>query len=288
MLHFFSIRKTIAKALKFANFPAIERITGEKIFTKQYVSLFFKIILVVLITLSLAGTRIVYETKTSNTDFVIAIDSSSSMLATDLKPNRLEAAKEAAKIFVKTTDGNINIGIISFAGLSFIKERVTDNVESLLRSIDNISVEKMGGTSISSAIITAVNLLENRERARAIILLTDGRNTVGPDIEEAVDYAKEKGVRVYTVGIGSEEGENIPGTKFTTQLDEETLMFIANQTKGKYFKIKNFEELKNVYKDIALKDYKTIFINVSTILLLFSFILLLTNWVLNAFLYGTL
>jgi len=248
--------------------------------------LFLKVLLILLLVLGASRTTIVYEVNASNMDFVLAIDCSSSMLATDYKPSRLEAAKNAAKIFVDETKGKVNIAILSFAGISFIKEELTNDINKLKKSIDNISIELVGGTAIGNAIITAINLLTTSKNPRVVILLTDGQNTVGESIDQALEYAKMKGVVIHTVGIGSKEGGKLPGTNFITRLDEESLQRIAKETGGLYHKANTTKELEKIYKDIALKGTKKIELELTLPLLLLTIIILITNWLIMSIRYG--
>jgi Ca-activated chloride channel family protein len=283
--HFFSLRYTRKRALKFANFIAIERITGERMLSKNYVMLALRLLVVILLVFSLAGMRVWYEGTTSNFDFILTVDSSGSMLAEDYKPNRIEAAKNAAMTFVDSLPEKTKVGVISFAGVSFIKQKPTYDMDSVRKAIENISVESIGGTAIGSAIITSTNLLTDEAKAKIIILLTDGQNNVGPSVEEAIKYANENYVTIHTIGIGTKEGGTFPNLTFVSKLDSTTLELIANKTQGKYYEPKNEEELSGIYKEIALSSTQKLFVNLSLHLLVIAFILLFIEYALVSTMY---
>ncbi|MEM5871335.1 MAG: VWA domain-containing protein [Candidatus Aenigmatarchaeota archaeon] len=280
--HFISLRFIRRKALKFANFPAIEYVTGERILSKNYTLLLIRLITIFLLILAVSGATLWYEAEISDADYVIAIDASGSMLANDFKPNRLEAAKNSAILFIESVKERSKIGVISFAGISYLKQTLTNDFTKVKESIKNISVELVGGTAIGSAIISSVNLLENSEKAKVLILLTDGQSNVGPSVEEALNYAKEKHVTIHTIGIGTEQGGGFPemNLSFTSKLDEETLKKIAKETGGNYYYAKTEDEIKNAYEEISTKTKGKLSINLSLIFLILALILLALEWIL--------
>jgi Ca-activated chloride channel family protein len=276
--HFFSLKRTRRKALKFANFPAIERVTGQRILSKNYILLALRLLTLVFVIFAISGTVIWYTAVTSDSDFVLAIDSSGSMLAKDYSPNRLVAAKNAAIDFADYLPENSKVGIVSFAGVSFVRQRPTYSMDDVKKAIDNITVELVGGTSIGGAILTSTDLLVNEERSRTVVLLTDGQSNVGVSIEEAVEYANRYHVKVDTIGIGTSEGGVFPNLTFVSKLDEQTLQYIANSTGGDYYTAKNETDLSGIYKKIATASEKKISFNVSLWLLFLALITLFTEW----------
>ncbi len=288
LAHYLSLRFTRRKALKFANFPAIERVTGKRILSKNYALLALRLATLCLLVLAVSGTVLWYEGRTSDFDFVLAIDSSGSMLATDYTPNRLEAAKEAALLFVDSLPERSTVGVVSFAGVSFIKQKPTSDPERIREAIKNISIELVGGTAIGSAIITSSNLLAESERAKVLILLTDGQNNVGPSIDTAIKYANENHVTINTIGIGTEEGGTFPNLTFVSRLNPESLKLISNSTGGRYYEAKNKTELAEVYKEIALSSIQKISVNLSFYFLFLAILLLFIEWGLANTKYRTL
>jgi Ca-activated chloride channel family protein len=288
LAHYLSLRFTRRKALKFANFPAIERITGKKMLSKNYTLLVLRLATLCLLIFSVAGTTFWYEGQTTDFDFMLALDSSGSMLATDYTPDRMQAAKSAAMMFVDNLPGKSTIGVISFAGVSFIKQKPTSDLEKVRSAISNISIERVGGTAIGSAIITSSNLFAESERAKVLILLTDGQNNVGPSIDTAVDYANENHLTINTIGIGTEEGGALPNLTFVSKLDTDTLKIISNSTGGTYYGARNETELSNVYREIALSSVQKISVNLSLLFLFLAIIMLFAEWGLANTKYRTL
>ena len=205
------------------------------------------------------------NTEIEGIDIMMAVDVSTSMLAQDLKPNRIEAAKTVAAEFINGRP-NDNIGLTIFAGESFTQCPLTINhavLLNLFRDID-CSIAQRGmiddGTAIGMGIANAVSRLkESKAKSKVVILLTDGSNNRG-DISPltAAEIAKSFGVRVYTVGVGTNGTAPYPvqtpmGTQYLNQpveIDEATLTQIASTSGGNYFRAKNEEELRQIYAEI--------------------------------------
>lgn len=201
------------------------------------------------------------DVKTEGIDIVIALDISGSMLAEDLKPNRLEASKELAIEFIEGRP-NDRIGLVVFSGESFTQSPLTtdhDVLKNLFRDIENGMVED--GTAIGMGLATSVNRLRDSEaKSKVVILLTDGFNTKGsiPPLT-AAEIAREFGVRVYTIGVGTIGMAPYPFTsRFGTthyemtevKIDEPTMKEIAQLTGGKYFRATNNRKLRAIYEEI--------------------------------------
>ncbi len=208
-----------------------------------------------LMILSLARPQWGFEWKEvtrSGLDILVAIDTSKSMLARDVKPSRLERSKLAVRDLVKKLHGD-RIGLIAFAGNAFLQCPLTVDYSGFLMSLDSLDTDTipMGGTSIAAAINTAIRGYEGGARKyRVLILITDGEDHSGNALK-AAEKAKNRGVKIYTIGIGTKEGELIPvtdekgnsfylkdrkGNIVKTRLDEETLKQIALTTGGSYVK----------------------------------------------------
>lgn len=227
-------------------------------------------------------------------DIVLAIDVSGSMLAQDFTPNRMEAAKEVAANFVanRPTD---RIGIVIFSGESFTLCPLTTDQQVLKTQIYNIQSGLLeDGTAIGSGLATSVDRLRSsKSKSKVIILLTDGENNGGqiPPLT-AKELAKATGVKVYTIGVGTDGFAQTPmqtqsGTvvmqKEKVNIDEKLLTQIANETGGKYFRAKDNESLRNIYTEIdkleksrievtALKRYAEKFFPFAIAALAFLFI----------------
>ena len=195
-------------------------------------------------------------------DIVMAIDVSASMLARDLKPNRLEALKVVATNFVNRRP-NDRIGIVVYAGESFTQTPITSDKSITRRTISEIKWGQLeGGTAIGMGLGSAVNRLKESEaKSKVIILLTDGVNNSGfVDPKTATELAKELNIKVYTVGIGTNGMADFPFSKDArgrlqfrkqqVEIDEELLQFIASETQGQYFRATDNSELQEIYDEI--------------------------------------
>lgn len=204
------------------------------------------------------------QTKTTKgVDIVMAIDLSSSMLAKDLKPNRMEALKEVASKFVENRP-NDRIGIVAYAGEAYTKTPVTSDKAIVQEAIKDIKFDNVlqDGTAIGMGLSTAVNRLkDSKAKSKVIILLTDGVNNAGfIEPETASQIAKEFGIKVYTVGIGSNGMALFPYAlapngdflykNMKVEIDEQLMKNIATNTGGKYFRASSNSKLESIYNEI--------------------------------------
>ena len=205
-----------------------------------------------------------YTDNTSGIDIVIATDVSGSMLATDFKPNRLEAIKEVAHTFIQKRV-NDRIGLVVYAGESYTRTPVTSDKAMLLNSLKEVQYNGMvlqDGTAIGIGLATAINRLkDSKTKSKIIILLTDGVNNVGSlDPISAAEIAKEYGIKVYTVGVGTNGMANFPVAKDANgnivfqpqkvEIDEKLMQEIATKTNGKYFRATDNKKLEAIYDEI--------------------------------------
>ena len=193
-------------------------------------------------------------------DIVLATDISSTMLAEDLRPNRLEAAKEVAVEFISNRPDD-RIGLVVFSGESFTQCPLTSNHALLINLYKDISFGMIDdGTAIGDGLATAVNRLkESKTKSKVIILLTDGINNMGSiDPQSAAEIAELYGIRIYTIGVGTMGTALVPvRTQFgmqyqrmEVQIDEALLQKVSALTNGKYFRATNKQKLQEVYKEI--------------------------------------
>ena len=237
---------------------------------------------------------------------MLALDVSSSMAADDVKPSRLEVAKLAAKTLVEQRPAGALVGVVAFGQGGLVVQLPTDDVEALNATIDRLNPDH--GTSLARGILTALNLISpppetgseqsSAEKESAspdsfasgiIVLLTDGENTEPIDPIEAAQVAIEQGVRVHTVGIGTQDGTTveIEGFNLFTQLNGPILQEIALQTEGTYFSLSDIEGISAIYDD--LKKEFTVEpreIEVTSIVGAFSALLLLAGGALSLFWFG--
>ncbi|MDG2366802.1 MAG: VWA domain-containing protein [Candidatus Marinimicrobia bacterium] len=195
------------------------------------------------------------ETNVDVVDIVLVMDISSSMLATDFPPNRLEAVKNTAKNFIKARSGD-RLGVLVFAGESFIQCPLTIDQDVLISLMDEIKIAEQSydGTAIGMAIANATNRLRHSEsKSKVMILLSDGSNNAGElDPLTAADLAAKFNIKIYTIGAGTNQDVSfIPGRGYIrNEIDEETLKSISKRTNGQYFRATNLSGLEQVYDTI--------------------------------------
>ena len=211
-------------------------------------------------------THTSWDNKTvEGIDIMLAMDVSTSMLAEDLKPNRIEAAKDVATEFVSGR-ANDNIGLTIFAGEAFTQCPMTTDHASLLRLLQDMRTDIAArgliddGTAVGMGLANAVSRLkDSKAKSKVVILLTDGSNNMG-DISPmtAAEIAKSFGIRVYTIGVGTNKVAPYPmpvagGVQYVNipvEIDTQTLRDIAQTTDGNFYRATNNAELKKIYRDI--------------------------------------
>lgn len=204
------------------------------------------------------------KTKTTKgIDIVLAIDVSSSMLARDLKPNRMEALKRVASDFIESRP-NDRIGLVVYAGESYTKTPVTSDKSVVIDALKGIKFDNVlqDGTAIGTGLATAINRLkDSKAKSKIIILLTDGVNNSGTiEPETASDIAEEYGIKVYTIGLGTNGMAEYPYAlsangdfifkMMKVEIDQELMKSIAKNTGGKYFRATSNEKLETIYDEI--------------------------------------
>jgi len=272
----------------------------------------FRYVAISLLIIAIARPQIVdvsTQTKTSKgIDIVIAVDVSSSMLAQDLKPNRLQALKSVAKEFIKDRVSD-RIGLVVYAGESYTKTPVTSDKAVIIKSLDEINFDGVieDGTAIGMGLATSVNRLkDSKAKSKVIILLTDGVNNSGfIDPSTAADLALSFGIKTYTIGLGSNGNALAPiainpnGTfrygMTKVEIDEKLLESIAKQTGGLYFRATDNERLKDIYQEInklektEVEEFK--YSNAQEmyrIFALISFFLIFLEWLLRSTIFKSL
>jgi len=242
---------------------------------------------VAVLLLAAARPMAVIQLPLAQRTLMLAMDVSGSMRATDVKPNRLVASQEAAKAFVNRLPRDVRVGIVSFAGTAAVVQAPTNSREDVIAAIDRFQLQR--GTATGSGIVLSLATLfpdheieiaqitgqrlmprplnEDKPRkefkpvepgsynAAAIIMLTDGQRTTGPDPLEAAKMAADRGVRIYTVGVGTTSGETIgfEGWSMRVRLDEETLKQVALLTRAEYFFAGTADDLMKVYESLSSK-----------------------------------
>ena len=303
MLWYFFKNKQQTAALKISSLKGF-KVTNSVLPKLKHLLFALRLIALTSLIIALARPRTVdVSTKTKKTrgiDIVMAIDVSASMLAKDLKPNRLEALKEVASEFIKGRP-NDRIGIVEYAGESYTKTPITSDKSIVLRSLNDIRYNTIieGGTAIGMGLATSVNRLkDSKAESKVIILLTDGVNnggSINPKI--ASELALEFGIKTYTIGLGTngmalspismKQNGQFQYGRVKVEIDEELLKEIAAVTGGKYFRATNNKKLAEIYDEInklektEIEEFKfynyeekfRFFVWVAGILLLFELLL---------------
>jgi len=273
--------------MKFANFETIKRVTGKSLLTKNLTVLTIRIFILLFVILAVSGSVLWYEGKTNNHNFIIAIDTSASMLTKDIHPNRLEAAKEYATRFLTSLKTDAKVGLITFSAVTFVNQVPTTNKNDIKKAIQEIKVAEAGGTDIPGAIITGTNLLATSDKGKTIILLSDGSSTIGTFLEDsirqAVEYAQNDHVIIHTIGTGTKK-ENPIGYlpeyyNVTSVYNEQALQDISNKTGGTYFPEAAAQQIDDAFKTISEDaDKAYLNINLSPWLMIIAVILLFIEW----------
>lgn len=248
--------------------PSTEIFKNQTSFKKktQPILLILRLLAISGLIIALARPQNASETTkkklTEGIDIVLAIDVSSSMLAKDLKPNRLDALKEVAKQFISDRH-NDRIGLVVYSGESYTKVPVTSDKGIVLESLKQVTFgDIQDGTAIGTGLATAVNRLkESTSKSKVVLLMTDGVNNAGfIEPKTAAELAKQYGIKVYTIALGtngtalSPVAYNPDGSfryeMVQVEIDEFILKEIAKVTNGKYFRANNNKKLEQIYKEI--------------------------------------
>lgn len=268
-------RKTITPNLQISTTEGLEKVPKSYKYYLLHLPFVLRIGAIAFLIVVLARPQSTDRWSNQNVegiDIVMALDISGSMLAEDLKPNRIEAAKEIGAEFISSRP-NDNIGLVVFAGESFTQSPLTTDKAALVNLLNNVNEELIDaqGTAIGMGFANAVNRLkESPAKSKVVILLTDGSNNTGEiDPITAAELAKTFGIRVYTIGVGTRGLAPFPfQTAFGIQrqmveadIDEETLQKISAMTDGKYFRATDNQSLKAIYQEIDQLEKTKIQVN---------------------------
>ena len=266
ILWYYLNRNQLNNSIKFSDSSAFEN-SGNFYSNFKLLLKVFRLISFALIITALARPQII-DTSTrvktnSGIDIIMAIDVSASMLAKDLKPNRLDALKNVADEFIKNRVSD-RIGLVEYAGESYTKTPLTTDKSIILKSLREIKYNNIieGGTAIGMGLATSVNRIkDSKSKSKVIILLTDGVNNAGfIDPLTAAELAKEYDIKIYSIGLGtnglalSPVGINARGklnyANIQVEIDEELLTQISEMSGGKYFRATDNSKLKEIYNEI--------------------------------------
>ena len=284
------LRRRKKNAVRYASLALVREAMSSGQRLRRHIPPFVFLLAMIAAVLAIARPSASIRLPSDQRTIILAIDVSRSMQASDVKPSRFIAAQAAAKTFIQEQPPDVRIGIVSFAGTAAVAQAPTENREDLIAAIDRLELQRH--TAIGSAIIVSLATIfpdagidlaplafaSLRERRRsvpieqagkapekafapvppgsyssaAIILLTDGRRTMGPEPIEAARMAADRGIRIYTVGFGSAQGGMVDfgGWGMYMRFDEETLKAIADVTRAEYFHATSGEELNKIYQNL--------------------------------------
>ncbi len=257
-------RKTISANLQISTTQELEKVPKSYKYYILHAPFALRIGAFIFLIIALARPQSTDNWSNENVegiDIMMALDISGSMLAEDLKPNRIEAAKAVGSEFISSRP-NDNIGLVVFSGESFTQSPLTTDKAALVNLLNNVNSEMIDapGTAIGMGLANAVNRLKDSQtKSKIVILLTDGSNNTGEiDPLTAAELAKTFGIRTYTIGVGTRGMAPFPfQTAFgirrqmvEVDIDEGTLQKISEMTDGKYFRATDNKTLKEIYKEI--------------------------------------
>ena len=251
------LKKKRRDAIKFSAVYGIKLI-AKSVKKRDLIFVTLTLLSLTMLIIALADPHIPLAQEKEGVNVVLAIDSSGSMQATDYKPSRFEAAKQAAKILINNLQPKDYVGAVIFESGATTAAYLTPYKERVIEKLNSLQ-PKEGRTAIGDGLSLAVDMAVSiPNRKRIVILLSDGVNNAGVvSPEEAIQFAKSKGVQVYTVGMGSEEpvviGYDWFGRPQYAELDEALLKKIAKETNGLYFKSVNEQTLSQIYATISQK-----------------------------------
>jgi Ca-activated chloride channel family protein len=286
LLYLVLLRRRKKTTLRYANLALVREALGSSSAWRRHLPPALMFLALAALLLALSRPAAVVALPSAQETIILAMDVSGSMRATDVKPNRIEAAQAAAKAFVTDLPRQTRVGVVSFAGTAAVVQAPTHSRDDVIAAIERFQLQR--GTAIGSGIILSLATLfpeagidlsqitgartmpsQPGEKPKpefkpvepgsygsaAIILLTDGQRTTGPDSMEGAKMAADRGVRIYTVGIGTKDGETIgfEGWSMRVRLDEETLKQIANATRADYFYAGTAQDLKKVYQSLSTR-----------------------------------
>ena len=288
-IYIWTLRRKKKLALRYASLSIVKEAMGRGHSWRRHVPPILFLLAIAAMLLAAARPLATITLPSRQQTLILAMDVSGSMRATDVKPNRMVAAQEAAKSFIADLPRHVRVGIVAFAGSAQVTQLPTVNRDDLTAAIDSFQLQR--GTATGNGIMMSlatlfpdagidIAALGPRDGARplradpakpppkeftpvepgsynsaAIIMLTDGQRTTGVDPLEAAKMAAERGVRVYTVGIGTVDGETIgfEGWSMRVRLDEETLQSVAQRTQADYFYAGTAADLKKVYETLSTR-----------------------------------
>jgi Ca-activated chloride channel family protein len=263
-------------AAQFSSFGLVQGSSGQRIGIRRHIPTGLFLAGLSILVIAMARPQAMISMPRIEGTVILAFDVSGSMAADDMQPTRMEAAKAAAKDFIERQPSSVKIGVVAFSDSGFSVRAPTDDQVEIMAAINRLAPER--GTSLGRGILASLDAIapglgqvssgqsselegpvtptplpEGTYTSAVVVLLTDGENTTTPDPLAAAQVAADRGVRIYTIGIGSPEGAilDIDGFNVHTMLNEATLQQISQLTGGAYYNAENEEDLHKIYGDLS-------------------------------------
>lgn len=268
-------------ALRYASLSLVREALGSGPGRRRHIPPALFLLALLFMTIGIARPETTVIVPVQEGTVILALDVSGSMLAEDLKPNRMEAAKDAAKAFVARQGADVKLGVVAFSGDAQIVQTPTKDHDLVVAAINRLRPQR--ATAIGRGMLASLDaIFEDSEevapsvialhrlageptgptpgpvpmgadRTATIVLLSDGQNNQFPAPQQVIEDAANRGIRIYTVGVGSADGTvvRIQGRSVRTRLDEATLKQIAEQTGGQYYNASNEHDLRAVYENLS-------------------------------------
>jgi Ca-activated chloride channel family protein len=270
-------------ALRYASVSLVQQAVGKGPGIRRHIPAALYLLAMAALIIALARPQATIPVPSNSGTIILSIDVSGSMFAEDVEPNRMEATKDAAREFVEKQPEGVKIGVVSFSDFGALVAPPNEDRKQALEAIRRLRPQR--GTNIGAGLSVALDAIyEDQAGADApvtnnpaptptpaagdappasIVLVSDGQSNTGPDPLDIANEAAKAGIKVYTVGIGTEEGTvlQIQGRNVFTRLDETTLRGMAEATGGRYFNAQNEKDLRQIYDDLSrervLEDKET-------------------------------
>lgn len=276
VMYILAQRRRQRYALRYASLSLVREAVGRGPGIRRHIppALFLTGLTVMLVALARPATVVTLPAYEGTV--ILTMDVSGSMRAEDLKPNRIEAAKSAARAFVEKQPAGVRTGVVSFSDNAFLVQAPTDDKDAVIAAINRLTPQR--GTAIGHALLTSLDAIFEEANIESglpisstaptptptpvppgvyepgvIVLLSDGESNQGPRPVDIVEQVAARGVRVYTVGIGSLEGTvlRVQGRSIRTRLDELTLKRVAEATDGAYYNASTEQDLRAIYENLS-------------------------------------
>lgn len=266
LLYFAAKKQGKQRAMKFGNYETLEKVAGRNFLKSSNFVLLTRLLALTALMIGISNPVLQEQAASSESDYVVAIDSSASMLANDLDPTRFGAAKQISSGFVEDLAEKTEVGVVSFAGEVAKEQELTGERQTVISAISSMEPGTSGGTAIGDAISTSTSMLIGNNRSKSLVLITDGRNNRGSSVNESVAFASNQNTTVHAIGIGSQRenqsaygeinGRNASRAEFPN-LNQGQLRSVANETGGTYNTVTNSTGLESAFTEIRSSRRET-------------------------------